>query len=118
MQAESIVPQRSSVYQIVTDQIIKQLELGVTPWRKMWRTEPPCNLITGKAYRGVNPFLLAPLGYGSKYWLTFNQANALGGHVKKGEKASIVTFWNIGEEKTIKSQDGTERKSKPILLRY
>jgi antirestriction protein ArdC len=108
----------SSVYQIVTEQVIKQLESGVAPWRKPWRTEPPCNLVTGKEYRGINPFLLAPQGYGSRYWLTFNQANKLGGHIRKGEKSSIVTFWKIGEEKIVKSADGTERMSKPILLRF
>jgi len=118
MQAEQIVPQRSSVYQIVTAKIIEQLQNGVAPWLKPWRAEAPCNLVTGKPYRGVNPFLLAPQGYGSRYWLTFNQANKLGGHVKKGEKSSIVTFWNIGEEKIATSADGVQRKSKPILLRY
>src|SRR6266478_5934239 len=107
-----------NVYEIVTEQIIRQLEQGVAPWHKPWRTEAPCNLVSGKAYRGINPFLLASQGYGSRYWLTFNQANKLGGHVKKGEKSSLVTFWNIGEEKLIRKADGTDRKSKPILLRY
>src|ERR1700687_1505621 len=106
-----------SVYQIVTDQVIKQLEQGVAPWKKPWRCEPPCNLVSGKEYRGINPFLLASHGYGSRYWVTFNQANKLGGHIRKGEKSSIVTFWNIGEEKLIRKADGTDRKSKPILLR-
>ena len=109
---------RRSVYEIVTDQIIRQLEQGVAPWRKPWRTEPPCNLVSGKEYRGVNPFLLASQGYGSRYWLTFNQANKLGGHIRKGEKSSIVTFWNIGEEKVVRDEDGNTRKSKPFLLRY
>ena len=118
MEATPSIPQHSSVYQIVTDQIIKQLQSGVAPWRKPWRTEMPCNLVSGKEYRGINPFLLAPQGYGSRYWLTFNQANKLGGHIRKGEKSSIVTFWKIGEEKIAKSADGTERKSKPILLRF
>ena len=107
-----------NVYEIVAEQVIKQLEAGVAPWRKPWRCEPPCNLVSGKEYRGINPFLLASRGYGSRYWLTFNQANKLGGHIRKGEHSSIVTFWNIGEEKTIRNSDGVERKSKPILLRY
>ena len=118
MQAASSIPQHSSVYQIVTEQIIKQLESGVAPWHRPWRTEPPCNLISGKEYRGINPFLLAPQGYGSRYWLTFNQANKLGGHIRKGEKSSIVTFWKIGEERVVKSTDGTERKTRPFLLRF
>jgi antirestriction protein ArdC len=107
-----------NVYEIITERIINQLEAGVTPWRKPWKTEMPMNLVSGKPYRGINPFLLAPLGYGSRYFLTYRQAEKLGGNVRKGEKSSIVTFWNIGQEKIIKSADGSERKSKPILLRY
>jgi antirestriction protein ArdC len=118
MQAEPILSHHSSVYQIVTDQILRQLEVGVVPWRKPWRAEPPCNLVSGKEYRGVNPFLLASQGYGSRYWLTFNQASKLGGHIRKGEKSSIVTFWHIGEEETVRDEDGKTRKSKPFLLRY
>lgn len=107
-----------NVYEVVTNKILEQLENGVIPWKKPWRCEPPCNLVSGKEYRGINPFLLASQGYGSRYWVTFNQANKLGGHVRKGEKSSIVTFWNIGEEKIIRNSEGKERKSKPILLRY
>jgi antirestriction protein ArdC len=109
---------RRSVYEIVTQQIIRQLEQGVAPWHKPWRADPPCNLISGKPYRGINTFLLATQGCGSRYWLTFNQANKLGGHIRKGEKSSIVTFWNVGEEKTVRDVDGRERKSRPFLLRY
>lgn len=104
----------ASVYEIVTKQVIKQLESGVAPWRKPWRTEMPCNLISGKAYRGMNVFLLGSQGYASRYWLTFNQANKLGGYIKRGEQSSIVTFWHIGEDK-IKT-DGS--KTRPFLLRY
>src|ERR1700680_2767741 len=118
MQAETILQHHSSVYSIVTEQILKQLESGVAPWRKPWRTEPPCNLVSSKEYRGINPFLLATQGYGSRYWLTFNQANKLGGNIRKGEHSSIVTFWKIGQEKLVKPADGTERKSRPFLLRY
>ena len=107
-----------NVYEIVTEQVIKQLESGVAPWRKPWRTEPPCNLVTGKEYRGINPFLLAPQGYGSRYWLTYYQANKLGGHIRKGEHSSIVTFWKVGTEKTVVDAAGNERKSRPFLLRY
>jgi antirestriction protein ArdC len=66
----------------------------------------------------LNVFLLASQGYESRYWLTFNQANKIGGHVKKGEHSSLVTFWNIGEEKLVRQSDGTTKKQKPFLLRY
>lgn len=108
----------TSVYQIVTDQILTQLQNGVVPWRKPWNTATPANLVSGKEYRGINPFLLASQGYGSRYWLTFNQAAKLGGSVRKGEKSSIVTFWNIGEEKLVTNSEGKTRKTKGFLLRY
>lgn len=104
-----------SVYEIVTEKVISQLESGVAPWRKPWRTELPCNLVSGKPYRGINTFLLGMQGRESKYWLTFKQANQLGGHVRAGEKASTVTFWNIGAEKL---DAVTGKVSKPFLLRY
>ena len=104
----------ASVYEIVTEQVIKQLESGVAPWRKSWRTEMPCNLLSQKPYRGLNMFLLASQGYESRYWLTFNQANKLGGKIRQGEHSSLVTFWHIGEERT----DAEGKKTRPFLLRF
>jgi len=104
-----------NVYEIVTDEIIKHLELGNVPWRKPWNTEPPCNLISQKEYRGINTFMLSASGFPSRYWLTYAQAEKLGGNVKKGEHGSIVVFWNIGEEKL---NPKTGKPSKPFLLRY
>ena len=70
MQAASILQHHSSVYSIVTEQILKQLESGVAPWHRPWTTQIPKNLVSGRAYRGINVFLLACFGYGSPYWLT------------------------------------------------
>ena len=110
---------KSNVYEIVTSKIVAQLESGVVPWSKPWSAKPPANLISQKEYRGLNTFLLGSQGFASRYWLTFNQAKKLGGTVRKGEKSSLVIFWNIGEERTIVNREtGTERKSKPVLLRY
>ena len=80
---------RSSVYEIITNQILAALEQGEIPWRKPWRVLPPANLITKKPYRGINVFLLGFAGYGSQYWLTFNQARQLGGNIRRGER----TVW-------------------------
>ncbi len=33
-----------SVYEIVTEKIVKQLESGVAPWRKPWTSQSPANL--------------------------------------------------------------------------
>jgi antirestriction protein ArdC len=104
-----------NVYEIVTDQIITQLQNGVAPWRRPWQTAEPCNLISQKPYRGINTFLLAGCGMPSRYWLTYNQATKLGGNVKRGEHSSLVVFWSVGKEKL---NPKTGKISKPFLLRY
>jgi antirestriction protein ArdC len=104
-----------NVYEIVTSQIIESLESGVVPWRKPWSSAMPCNLVSQKAYRGMNVFMLATAGFESKYWLTLNQANSLGGRIKAGSKSNLVTFWNVGEEKL---NAKTGKLSKPFMLRY
>jgi len=70
------------------------------PWRKPWRTLPPANLISKKPYRGINLFLLALAGYGSQYWLTYRQAQALGGNVRKGEHGTKIVFWKFDKYET------------------
>jgi len=117
MQADSIVQQRSSVYQIVTEQILKQLESGTAPWHRPWTTQVPKNLVSGRAYRGINVFLLASNGYGSPYWLTYKQATERGGHVRKGEHGTKVVFWKIGTRE-VEDADGDTIERKSILLRY
>ncbi|MEQ8786232.1 MAG: zincin-like metallopeptidase domain-containing protein [Pirellulaceae bacterium] len=106
----------SQVYQIVTDRIIEQLEKGTVPWRRPWggRAAMPRNLVSGKAYRGVNVFLLGCNGYESPFWLTFKQAKALGGSVRKGEKGSPIIFWKQWERE---SADGDIDKI-PVLRYY
>ena len=107
-----------TAYEVVTESIIKQLESGVAPWRKPWRTEMPANLASKKEYRGINVFLLASLGYGSRYWLTYRQAQTLGGSVRKGEHGSKVVFWKIGEYRKEDKETGETENRKSILLRY
>ncbi len=107
-----------SVYEIITDKIIKQLESGVAPWRKPWTCQTRANLITQKEYRGLNIFTLASQGFPSRFWLTFNQAKKLGGSIRKGERSSPVIFWNVGDEREVNTQDGTKETTRPFLLRY
>jgi antirestriction protein ArdC len=106
-----------SVYEIITEQVIKQLESGVAPWRKPWRTLPPANLISKKPYRGINVFLLALAGYGSQHWLTYRQAQALGGNVRKGEHGTKIVFWKFDKYET-ETADGETEERKSALLRY
>ena len=104
--------EKMDAYQIVTAQIIEALGSGVIPWRKPWQcVSLPTNLHTGKTYRGINMLTLSFSPYASPYWVTFKQAQALGGSVKKGEKGRSIVFWS----RMIK-EDAETGESKPIFL--
>ncbi len=106
-----------TVYEIVTDRILKMLEAGTVPWRRPWAGgESPRNGQTRKNYRGVNVFLLGCKGYESPDWLTYKQAKDLNGQVRKGEKSTPVIFWKWLEKKEKEASDTDEPKSKRILL--
>ena len=83
------------VYQIVTDQIIEKLSAGTIPWKQPWTHTAPCNYATKKPYRGINTLLLGMLGLKNPYFLTYKQAQQLGGQVKKGAKSHLVVFWQF-----------------------
>jgi antirestriction protein ArdC len=107
----------ASVYDIVTSRILAELEKGQVPWRKPWRTLPPANLVSKKPYRGINVFLLALAGYGSQYWLTYRQALALGGNVRKGEHGTKIVFWKFDKYES-ETVDGEPEERKSAFLRY
>ena len=106
------------VYQIVTEKIISMLERGTVPWRKCWQAGSgmPRNVVSMKEYRGVNVFLLSAMPYSSPYWLTFKQAQDLGGHVRKGEKSSMVVFWKMLDKR--EDEEVVSAKGKIPMLRY
>lgn len=105
------------VYQIITDRMISLLESGTVPWQKPWsgQDQAPQNLITKKAYRGVNSFLLHSMPFGSPYWVTFKQAQELGGTVRRGEKSCPVVFWKWLD---VESKDDPMKAKKIPMLRY
>ena len=122
MQYRSTPPQQSSsdqipisdVYSIVTSRIIDQLEKGTVPWQQPWADAGiPRNFISRRPYRGINIMLLSCLGYEHNLFLTHNQLQELGGHVRKGEKAHMAIFWNYIEVSVSdKSRDNRDDKQK------
>jgi len=82
-----------NIYETVTTRILNQLDAGVVPWRKTWTTGLPKSLTTGKEYRGVNVLILGTAPFSSRYWITYREAQRLGGQVRRGERASPVVFW-------------------------
>jgi antirestriction protein ArdC len=94
---------RVDVYARVTDRIIDDLEKGVRPWLKPWSADNATDRLpslplrhNGTPYRGINVLLLwgeaIEKGYGAPLWMTYKQANELGGQVRKGERGSLVVY--------------------------
>ena len=119
--------QKVDVRQIVTDLILAKLEESTIPWRKPFTATAGDgahrNLMSKKAYRGINPFLLDCQGYAQPWWLTMNQCNKLGGQVRKGEKSTIVVFNSPVERKCAPDAPGARVGPKgPVqtiwLMRY
>ncbi len=110
------------IYDLITVRIITLLEQGVIPWRKPWdaASGAPRNLVSGKAYRGINAMLLASPGFGSPWFATFHQVKALGGAVKKGVHGFPVVFWKFLETATEPEgeDEQTGRHERVPLLRY
>jgi antirestriction protein ArdC len=108
-----------NVYDIVTQKMIERLEAGTVPWRKPWASDgrPPMNLVSGKAYTGVNSWLLNVAGYGSPYWLTINQANERGATLRDGERYSIAVFTKQWTPKEPRIGAPVDKDGKPKALR-
>jgi antirestriction protein ArdC len=113
---------RPSTYQTVTERIISSLKAGVIPWEKPWKTPRyaggpfPRNFYTGKPYRGINVLLLWSSEYGSPFWLTFKQAQALKGSVRKGEHGTPIVFYKQLPEHATKDEEAGEDERLPFVL--
>lgn len=83
----------------ITALILADLETGVRPWTRPWTTQGAVSRPLrhdGQPYHGVNVLTLwvraARCGYARPVWMTFRQALALGGAVRKGEKGAPVVY--------------------------
>jgi antirestriction protein ArdC len=93
------------------------LDNGTIPWQQPYlegeQGAMPRNLISNREYSGINRWLLWQK-FPSPYYLTFNQAKELGGNVRKGEKASMITFCSKVES----IDKATNEKTTRAILRY
>ena len=90
----------NDLYQSITDKIVAELEIGAAPWIRPWTgsADPiPRNALTQRPYRGINTLLLGLeaqcQGYGTQQWLTYRQAQQLGGQVRKGERSTLIIYY-------------------------
>lgn len=103
--------EKTTVYDVITNRIIQELETGVVPWRKTWNGKQsgmPKNLISERPYRGINVLLTWGQGYQDQRWVTFNQLQKIpGGKVIKGERSTPILFWSVKE---VEDKETKEKK--------
>ena len=104
------------LYQLVTDKIMALLEKGVAPWRQTWSSYGLArNYVSGKTYNGINKILLNNTIHPIPYFLSFKQAKALNGTIKKGAKGEMVFYFNIfykdANNKTISEEQAKALKA-------
>lgn len=105
--------QKTDVYQKINEAIVRLLESGATfskPFKQK-NSAAAQNFIGKTPYTGRNFFLMNMIAqfYGCPYFVTFKQAQELGGNVKKGEKAWPVVFFKMLEKESKKKPDEKDR---------
>ena len=123
---------RANLYDEITGKIIAELEAGRVPWVQPWGSAAakaplamPNNAATGRRYSGINVLILwsavIERGFPGQGWLTFRQALALGGHVRKGERGTTVVYADRfvpDAEKQRSRETGEDPHAIPFLKRF
>jgi antirestriction protein ArdC len=99
---------------------LSELENGAAPWVKPWSATPgkniPHNAATGRPYSGCNVVLLwlSQGRFATPRFMTFKQAQSLGGNVRKGEHGFTVYFV---KPVTAKAKEGEDKGRAFTMLR-
>ncbi|WP_140848006.1 ArdC family protein [Paracoccus sp. FO-3] len=123
---------RTNLYDEITDKIIAELEAGRFPWAQPWGKATvgaplglPQNASTGRAYSGINILILwgavIQHGFPGQGWLTYRQAQSLGGNVRKGERGTTVVYadrFTPEDEKRRARETGEEPGKIAFLKRF
>jgi len=122
--------ERTSLYGEVTARIITELEQGRLPWVQPWdASKCPCtmphNAASERNYSGINVLILwaagLEQGFGSQRWVTYNQAVKAGGHVRRGERGTVIcyadSFTPKGEAERAGNED-REARTVSFLKRF
>tara|TARA_R110001592_G_C13187169_1_gene751807 strand:+ start:1692 stop:2546 length:855 start_codon:yes stop_codon:yes gene_type:complete len=87
-------------------------------WHNPCLIAQPSNLVTKKAYQGINRFVTAVVsdcrGYHSPHWATFNQIRTLGGKLVDGKGQGVPIIYY----KSLTSQKDNEDAQERFVLRH
>jgi antirestriction protein ArdC len=107
------------LYETVTARIIESIENGTLPWVKDWTAkngQSDYNLITGKAYQGINTILLGMAGFTSPVWASYKQWQEKGCQVKNGSTGSMIVYASKIEKKEM--VNGIEKDASFFMMKY
>lgn len=99
--AQSPRPKAKPYHEQVAEALIQQLEAGTAPFQRPWKPGEqllPYNAHSGRRYRGANVLNLAMQGRSDPRWITYNQAKSMGAQVRRGEKSTMVRYWQFDED--------------------
>lgn len=109
----------------ITNLIIRKLEEGVPPWSRPWRVTGAGGRPLrhcGTPYTGINTVYLWAIadanGYRSRYWMTYRQAETLGGHVRRGEQGSLSVYYSSFKKTDADPVTGAESERSIRFLRH
>ena len=120
--------EKQDVYEKITDKIVAALEQGIKPWLQPWQTAHAAGPVSrplravGIPYQGINILMLwaaaMEKNFACPIWLTYKQAQELGGQVRKGEKGELVVYANT-YKKTFTDEQGEDFEAMiPFLKGY
>ena len=119
---------RTDTYQRITDTIISALEAGTRPWMQPWSAGniggsfPRPLRSTGEPYRGINVLLLwiasAANNFQHDRFMTYKQAQELGGQVRKGEKGTTIVKYGTVTRSVDNGRGEDEDREIPYLKGY
>ncbi|MCZ2328963.1 ArdC-like ssDNA-binding domain-containing protein [Bartonella sp. F02] len=101
--------------EIVAKNLIKQIKAGTAPWQIPWKagsvgSNMPMNPITGNRYKGVNALHLMSQNRADSRWMTYKQAKTIGAQVRRGEKGTLIKYWQFSKEQNKVDENGNPVK--------
>ena len=94
-------------------QLIEQVKKHTAPWQKPWKVGErigPRNLASDRPYSGSNTVRLMAVatdkGYSDSRWATYEQIQAAGGQVRKGERGTHILSFKSHRRVAAKDEKG------------
>ena len=114
---------RISPAEMITAAIVERLEAGTRPWVQPWTGAAVSRPLRacGTPYQGINVLWLwmaaEAAGHSSPFWMTYRQAQVLGGQVRKGARGTVAIFYRTYQADDADEGDDTEGPRTRRVLR-